>query len=123
MYLYDLIDGVLVEGELVKTVSIEPLTDANRNTVADLVDVQHEYLVNMPDFKPVNDRHTQAIKGLMLLNENAAASIRYLGKHHVIFTYGDICDYKITAQDWNIILTASMAVSELHSGSDGEMLA
>ncbi|WP_135382486.1 6-phospho-beta-glucosidase [Vibrio tasmaniensis] len=123
MYLYDLIDGVLVKGELVKTVSIEPLTDANRNTVADLVDVQHEHLVNMPDFKPVNDKHTQAIKGLMLLNENAAASISYLGKHHVIFTYGDICDYKITAQDWNVILTASMAVSELHSGNDGEMLA
>lgn len=123
MYLYDLIDGVLVKGELVKTVSIEPLTDANRNTVADLVDVQHGHLVNMPDFEPVNDKHTQAIKGLMLLNENAAASISYLGKHHVIFTYGDICDYKITAQDWNVILTASMAVSELHSGNDGEMLA
>ncbi|MEC7306045.1 6-phospho-beta-glucosidase [Vibrio crassostreae] len=123
MYLYNLIDGVLIKGDLVKTVSIEPLTDANRNTVADLVDVQHEHLVNMPDFKPVNDKHTQAIKGLMLLNENAAASISYLGEHHVIFTYDDICDHKITAQDWNVILTASMTVSELHSGSDGEMLA
>ena len=123
MYLYNLIDGVLINGELVRTVSIEPLTDANRDTVADLVDVQHEHLVNMPEFKPVNDKHTLAIKGLMLLNENAAASISCLGKHRVSFTYDDICDHKITAQDWNVILTASMAVSELHSGNNGKMLA
>ncbi len=123
MYLHNLIDGVLINGELVKTVSIEPLSNSCRNTVVDLVDAQHQHLVNMPEFKPVNDKHTLAIKGLMLLNENAAASISCLGKYRVTFTYDDICDYKITAQDWNVILTASMAVSELHSGNNGKMLA
>ena len=109
MYIYNLIDGVSINGELVKTVSMKSLTDIEKGDIADLVDYQYQEIINIPDFKPVNEKHLQSIKGFMLLNEHAAASISLLGQCSVSFTFDDVCKHKITAQDWNVILKETNA--------------
>ncbi|MEF1256940.1 hypothetical protein [Vibrio sp. M260112] len=123
MYQYDLIDGVEINGTLVKTIDIQPLSDSDKDTVSELVNKQYEHIESNPNFNPVSEKHIQSIKGLMLLNEHASASISAFGEQQAMVTYDDICSLKMTVNDWNIVLTASMAVDEFHHGEKVEMFA
>ncbi|MEA5313392.1 hypothetical protein VB525_05705 [Vibrio parahaemolyticus] len=123
MYKYNLIDGFIIDGSIIKSVQIKPLSDSDKEEISQIVDLQFQALLSSDNFNPVNEKHTQSIKGLLLLNEHAAASVSSCNEQQVALTYSDLCNLKLTALDWNIILTASMAVDELHNGEKAEMLA
>ncbi|MBJ6941898.1 6-phospho-beta-glucosidase, partial [Vibrio cholerae] len=64
----------------------------------------------------------QGLKGYMLLNESAASSISKIGDENVDLMFLDLCQLNVSAQDWNVILTANLAISEYYA-SQGSMLA
>jgi len=123
MYMYSLVDGIYLGEKLEKTIFIKPLSDSDKNDVEDIVGLQFDYIQSDPNYNPVNEKHQESIYGLMLLNERASASIAAFGNNEVNVSYADVCSLKMTAQDWNIVLTSSMAVDELHNGEDAKMLA
>lgn len=123
MHMYSLVDGVLINGVLTKSIGIRSLTSAESEAIGLLVERQYFFLESKNDFCVVNERHRDSIKGLMYLNEHTAASITQLGYTPVQLTFFDVCEMKMTAQDWNIVLCASTAVEELNNRPDGEMLA
>lgn len=123
MYEYNLIDGVYIDGELVKTMLIKSMGEVDNSKVERIVCEQYSSLVLNESFHPVNDRHLESIKGVIYLNEHTAASISKLGEHNVSLTFSDLCEMKITAQDWQVMLCAGLAVSEFDSVQKGELLA
>ncbi len=123
MYLYNLIDGVMINDSLEKSIYIKSLSDSDKDNVAEIVDFQFQHITSAENLNPVNERHLQSIHGLILLNEHASASISAIGDQKVNLTYSDVCSLKMTAQDWNIVLTASMAVDEHHNSCISKMLA
>lgn len=121
MYLYDLVDGIIFNGNVEKTVLIKPLSDASKDDVSSMVSSQHDVLLSSNKFIPVNDHHLNAVAGLLLLNEHASASIAKIGNDSVKLSFDDVCNLKVSVQDWNVILSASMAVDEFHNSNTGVM--
>lgn len=123
MHTYSLIDGVVYNGVLVKEICIKSLNPDESNEISILADKQYAALKSKDSFCVVNERHGDSIKGLIYLNEHAAASIAEIGGKPVTLTFFDVCEMKMTAQDWQVILSASMAVEEYHCLDDGVMQA
>ncbi|MGI2196738.1 hypothetical protein ACRN91_14305 [Shewanella baltica] len=123
MHIYKLVDGVVINGELTKALVIKNLSETESKDIGLLVDKQYSVLESKNDFYVVNEKHGDSIKGLIYLNEHTAASIVQIGGTPVELTFFDICEMKMTAQDWQIVLCASIAVEEYYHRTDGEMLA
>ncbi|XDF79522.1 6-phospho-beta-glucosidase [Aliivibrio fischeri] len=121
MYSYKLIDGVVVHGELVTDFTITPLSDEQKTVIDELVERQHAVLLQSKKFEAVTEQHALAVKGVMTLNEYTSASISSLGDESVNLSFDDLCDLKVSAQDWNVILTSSMACDEFHNSSRGSI--
>jgi hypothetical protein len=121
-HVFNLVDGVMLEGELHKQVALFPLTGEHYDAVELLVDTQLNQLKLQPNFKLVNDSHCQALRGHMLLNECAATSISHIGNHEVNMVFNDFCELNISAQDWCIILTGNLAVTEFYADSESAVM-
>lgn len=119
MYSYKLIDGVVVHGELVTDFTITPLSDEQKAVIDELVERQHTVLLQSKKFEAVTEQHAQAVKGVMTLNEYTSAAISSLGGQSVNLSFDDLCNLKVSAQDWNVILTSSMACDEFKNSNSG----
>ncbi|BCV65527.1 hypothetical protein TUM17387_08860 [Shewanella carassii] len=123
MYQYNLVDGIKVDGNIFKTVSIRHLSDSESEDIQLIAKEQYSELAKGETFKVVNSKHGSSIEGLIYLNEHTAASITKLGNMSVNLSFSDLCNMGVTAQDWQVIMSASMAVQEFFCCGDGEMLA
>ncbi|MEF1311409.1 6-phospho-beta-glucosidase [Vibrio mytili] len=121
-HVFNLVDGVLLNGELHTKVTLFPLTREHYDAVELLVDQQINHLKFQPNFKLVNDSHSKALRGHMLLNECAATSISHIGDVEVSMVFNDFCELNISAQDWVVILTANLAVTECYADSDSYVI-
>ncbi|MEZ8136623.1 6-phospho-beta-glucosidase [Vibrio splendidus] len=111
---FQLIDGIVWNENTCKQVTLRPLDESTHKQVLDLVDNQLSHLETQPGFYLVNDSHRQGLKGYMTLNECAAISISHIGNDAVQMTFGELCQLNISAQDWNRILTANLALAEFY---------
>lgn len=123
IYEIDLIDGIKIQDSLFFSVFMKPLTDEEKQRALSIADEQFIKLKSYSGFQPVNDKHESAIQGLMFLNEHTSASIHAIGVNAESYTYDDIRSLGVSAQDWNIILSAGMALDECYNGETIEMLA
>ncbi|AZQ10121.1 hypothetical protein [Shewanella khirikhana] len=123
MFEYDLIDGVVVDGVRVKNFSIKNLSPSESKNIQNIASAQYKTISSSKNFKVVNDKHALSIEGLIYLNEHTAASIAKLGEEVVSLSFSDLCGLGVTAQDWQVILSASMAVEEYFNCASGELLA
>ncbi|MVE90044.1 6-phospho-beta-glucosidase, partial [Vibrio cholerae] len=92
-----------------------PIDSVSYDLVEQLVEEQLQHIQNQADVVLVNDSHLQGLKGYMLLNESAASSISKIGDENVDLMFFDLCQLKISAQDWNVILTANLAIAEYYA--------
>ncbi|EGQ7892725.1 6-phospho-beta-glucosidase [Vibrio parahaemolyticus] len=111
---FHLIDGIVWNGKCRKRITLQPLDEQTYEQVNQVVETQLSCLKKQPNFCLVNDSHRQGLKGYMMLNECAAASISHLEDQPVSLMFDDLCRVKISAQDWNIILTANLALCEFY---------
>ena len=114
-HVYQLVDGIVFKGKLQKQVTLHPIDSVSYDLVEQLVEEQLEHIQNQADVVLVNDSHLQGLKGYMLLNESAASSISKIGDENVDLMFFDLCQLKISAQDWNVILTANLAIAEYYA--------
>ncbi|MEG7567139.1 6-phospho-beta-glucosidase [Vibrio cholerae] len=121
-HVYQLVDGIVFKGKLQKQVTLHPIDSVSCDLVEQLVEEQLQHIQNQADVVLVNDSHLQGLKGYMLLNESAASSISKIGDENVDLMFLDLCQLNVSAQDWNVILTANLAISEYYA-SQGSMLA
>ncbi|EPY2709763.1 MULTISPECIES: hypothetical protein [Vibrio] len=121
-HVYQLVDGIVFKGKLQKQVTLHPIDSVSYDLVEQLVEEQLQHIQNQADVVLVNDSHLQGLKGYMLLNESAASSISKIGDENVDLMFLDLCQLNVSAQDWNVILTANLAISEYYA-SQGSMLA
>ncbi|ELB2073751.1 6-phospho-beta-glucosidase [Vibrio parahaemolyticus] len=119
---FDLVDGIILQGNLYKKVTIFPLNAEHYDAVEALVESQLQQLQHQEGFNLVNDSHYQALRGHMLLNECAATSTSHIGDVEVEMLFKDFCDLNISAQDWLVILTANLAVTEYYADSDSYVM-
>ncbi len=112
---YQLVDGIVFKGKLQKQVTLHPIDSVSYDLVEQLVEEQLQHIQNQADVVLVNDSHLQGLKGYMLLNESAASSISKIGDENVDLMFFDLCQLKISAQDWNVILTANLAIAEYYA--------
>ncbi|WP_273984314.1 hypothetical protein [Vibrio parahaemolyticus] len=123
IYEIELIDGINVQDDLCFSVFMKPLTDKDKQRVLSIADEQFIKLKSYSGFQPVNDKHESAIQSLIFLNEHTSASIHAIGVNEASYTYDDIRSLRVSAQDWNVILSAGMALDECYNGETIEMLA
>ncbi|ELJ8791924.1 6-phospho-beta-glucosidase [Vibrio cholerae] len=114
-HVYQLVDGIVFKGKLQKQVTLHPIDSVSYDLVEQLVEEQLQHIQNQADVVLVNDSHLQGLKGYMLLNESAASSISKIGDENVDLMFFDLCQLKISAQDWNVILTANLAIAEYYA--------
>ncbi|CSC45576.1 Uncharacterised protein [Vibrio cholerae] len=114
-HVYQLVDGIVFKGKLQKQVTLHPIDSVSYDLVEQLVEEQLQHIQNQADVVLVNDSHLQGLKGYMLLNESAASSISKIGDENVDLMFFDLCQLKISAQDWNVILTANLAIEEYYA--------
>ncbi|HDL9513836.1 TPA: 6-phospho-beta-glucosidase [Vibrio cholerae] len=114
-HVYQLVDGIVFKGKLQKQVTLHPIDSVSYDLVEQLVEEQLQHIQNQADVVLVNDSHLQGLKGYMLLNESAASSISKIGDENVDLMFFDLCQLKISAQDWNVILTANFAIAEYYA--------
>ena len=114
-HVYQLVDGIVFKGTLQKQVTLHPIDSVSYDLVEQLVEEQLQHIQNQADVVLVNDSHLQGLKGYMLLNESAASSISKIGDENVDLMFFDLCQLKISAQDWNVILTANLAIAEYYA--------
>lgn len=110
MYTFPLIDGITLNGKHAKTVTLQLLTSDAGNEVNKFVDMQCLELIESEGTYPASAEHVQAIKKHMFFNEYVAASITLIGTEEVSYTFLDICNSGMSARDWNIISSATVAV-------------
>ncbi|MGD1437551.1 hypothetical protein ACP6H4_25990 [Vibrio harveyi] len=123
IYEIDLIDGIKIQDSLFFSVFMKPLTDEEKQRVLSIADEQFIKLKSYSGFQPVNDKHESAIQGLIFLNEHTSASIHAIGVNEASYTYDDIRSLGVSDQDWNVILSAGMALDECYNDEIIEMLA
>lgn len=121
-HVFTLMDGIVINGTRCDQVSIRPIDGSLYERVEQLVEKQLIHLQKQPDFRLVNESHRQGLKGYMLLNECAAAAISHIGNIEVQMEYYDYCQLKVSAQDWTIILTANLAVSEYYGDTSASTM-
>lgn len=114
-HVYQLVDGIVFKGKLQKQVTLHPIDSVSYDLVEQLVEEQLQHIQNQANVVLVNDSHLQGLKGYMLLNESAASSISKIGDENVDLMFFDLCQLKISAQDWNVILTANLAIAEYYA--------
>ncbi|HAS2963034.1 TPA: 6-phospho-beta-glucosidase [Vibrio cholerae] len=114
-HVYQLVDGIVFKGKLQKQVTLHPIDSVSYDLVEQLVEEQLQHIQNQADVVLVNDSHLQGLKGYMLLNESAVSSISKIGDENVDLMFFDLCQLKISAQDWNVILTANLAIAEYYA--------
>ncbi|ENM3823301.1 6-phospho-beta-glucosidase [Vibrio cholerae] len=114
-HVYQLVDGIVFKGKLQKQVTLHPIDSVSYDLVEQLVEEQLQHIQNQADVVLVNDSHLQGLKGYMLLNESAASSISKIGDENVDLMFFDLCQLNVSAQDWNVILTANLAIAEYYA--------
>ena len=115
IYEIDLIDGIKIQDSLFFSVFMKPLTGEEKQRVLSIADEQFIKLKSYSGFQPVNDKHESAIQGLIFLNEHTSASIHAIGVNEASYTYDDIRSLGVSDQDWNVILSAGMALDECYN--------
>ena len=113
-HVFQLIDGIVWNGKCCKRITLQPLDEQTYDQMNQIVETQLASLEEQPNFGLVNDSYRQGLKGYMMLNECAATSISHLEDQPVSLMFDDLCRVNISAQDWNIILTANLALSEFY---------
>lgn len=78
-HIFQLIDGVVLNGELQKRVTVQPLDAEQYAIIEKLVNAQLSQLEAQPNFHLVNESHRLGLKGYMMLHECAATSISHIG--------------------------------------------
>lgn len=119
---FQLIDGVVFNGELYKQVTIQPLDGKQYDIIEKLVNAQLSQLEIQPNFHLINDSHRLGLKGYMTLHECAAMSISHIGDIEVDMVFHDWCQLNVSAQDWSIILSANLAVSEFYGDTEAGLM-
>ncbi|MGD8111490.1 6-phospho-beta-glucosidase [Vibrio sp. TRT 17S01] len=117
-HIFQLVDGVVLNGELQKRVTVQPLDGEQYAIIEKLVNAQLSQLEAQPNFHLVNESHRLGLKGYMMLHECAATSISHIGDVDVDMVFHDWCQLNVSAQDWSIILSANLAVSEFYGDTE-----
>ncbi|HIF9402029.1 TPA: hypothetical protein ACX6RY_001990 [Photobacterium damselae] len=115
----NLSDGLFLNGNVYNTVTIKPLNDGEKDQIISTIDKELADLIENSSFQPVNDKHKQATRSSMILNELIAASITSIGDQVVCGDFAFVCERGCSALDWSVIVSHCMALDEYFNGFDG----